>query len=100
MFKFLKKLILVIIIANILFIALGLFFNPPITWTQLGGIIKYGKLERDYISYDDMGNNVKKAVIASEDQLFFTHNGFDTKAIEKAIKHNEKKGEIRRGGST
>lgn len=100
MFKFLKKLILVIIIANILFIALGIFFNPPITWTQLGGIIKYGKLERDYISYDDMGNNVKKAVIASEDQLFFTHNGFDTKAIEKALKHNEKKGEIRRGGST
>ncbi|MGL6038774.1 MAG: monofunctional biosynthetic peptidoglycan transglycosylase, partial [Soonwooa sp.] len=70
------------------------------TWTQFGGLIKYGKLERDYISYDDMGNNVKKAVIASEDQLFFTHNGFDTKAIEKAIKHNEKKGEIRRGGST
>ncbi|MFN3021750.1 monofunctional biosynthetic peptidoglycan transglycosylase [Chryseobacterium sp. TY3] len=100
MFKFLKKLILVIILANILFIALGIFFNPPITWTQLGGLIKYGKLERDYISYDDMGNNVKKAVIASEDQLFFTHNGFDTKAIEKAIKHNEKKGEIRRGGST
>ncbi len=100
MFKFLKKLILVIILANILFIALGIFFNPPITWTQFGGLIKYGKLERDYISYDDMGNNVKKAVIASEDQLFFTHNGFDTKAIEKAIKHNEKKGEIRRGGST
>ncbi|WP_300675608.1 monofunctional biosynthetic peptidoglycan transglycosylase [Soonwooa sp.] len=100
MFKYLKRIILVIIIANILFIAFGIFFNPPITWTQLGGIMTYGKLDRDYISSDEMGNNVKKAVIASEDQLFFVHNGFDTKAIEKALKHNEKKGEISRGGST
>lgn len=100
MWKFIKKTIFIIVIANILFIAFGIFFNPPITWTQLNGIVKYGKLQRDYISYDEMGNNVKKAVIASEDQLFFSHNGFDVKAIEKAIKHNEKKGEISRGGST
>ncbi|QIG88994.1 monofunctional biosynthetic peptidoglycan transglycosylase [Chryseobacterium sp. POL2] len=100
MFKFIKRLVLVIIIANILFITLGIFFNPPITWTQLGGIMKYGKLDRDYISYDDMGNNVKKAVIASEDQLFFEHNGFDVKAIKKALEHNEKKGKVKRGGST
>ncbi|MGX9987005.1 monofunctional biosynthetic peptidoglycan transglycosylase [Soonwooa purpurea] len=100
MFKFIKRLVLVIIIANILFITLGIFFNPPITWTQLGGMLKYGKLDRDYISYDDMGNNVKKAVIASEDQLFFEHNGFDVKAIKKALEHNEKKGKVKRGGST
>ncbi len=100
MWKFVKKIVFVIVIANILFIALGIFFNPPITWTQIGGLVKFGKLNRDYISYDDMGNNVKKAVIASEDQLFFKHNGFDVKAIQKALKHNEKKGEISRGGST
>lgn len=100
MLKYLKRLILVIVIANILFITLGIFFNPPITWTQLGGFMKYGKLDREYISYDEMGNNVKKAVLASEDQLFFSNNGFDYKAIEKALKYNDKKGEIRRGGST
>lgn len=61
--------------------------------------MKYGKLQRDYISYDEMGNNVKKAVIASEDQKFFSHNGFDYTAIEKAMKHNEK-GKKLRGGST
>ena len=47
-----------------------------------------------------MGENVKKAVIASEDQLFFKHNGFDYKAIEKAMKKNDKKGKVVRGGST
>lgn len=78
---------------------MGRFFNPPITITQLGGVLEYGKLERDYISYEEMGNHVKRAVIASEDQKFFTHNGFDYDAIEKAMEHNEKGKKIR-GGST
>ena len=100
MWKKIKKFILVLILANILFIVWGKFFNPPITLTQIGGLLEYGKLKRDYISYDEMGENVKKAVIASEDQLFFKHNGFDYKAIEKAMKKNDKKGKVVRGGST
>lgn len=99
MWKKLKKLIYFIILANILFIVWGKFFNPPITITQIGGIADFGKLERDYISYDEMGTHVKKAVIASEDQSFFTHNGFDYKAIEKAMKSNQD-GKKLRGGST
>ena len=46
-----------------------------------------------------MGNNVKKAVIASEDQNFYRHNGFDFDAIQRAFKHNEQGKKIR-GGST
>ncbi len=38
-------------------------------------------------------------MIASEDQKFFDHNGFDYTAIEKAMKYNEKGKKIR-GGST
>jgi phosphoribulokinase len=53
-------------------------------------------LQRDYISYDEMGSNVKKAVIASEDQKFFDHDGFDYTAIEKAMKNNEKGKKIKR----
>ena len=97
--KKIKKIIFIIIALNVLFIIWGRFFNPPITVTQLGGLFQYGKLNRDYISYDEMGTNVKKAVLASEDQKFFDHNGFDYKAIEKAMKHNEK-GKKLRGGST
>lgn len=100
MWKKIKKLVFILILANILFIVWGKFFNPPITLTQIGGLLEYGKLKRDYISYDEMGSNVKKAVIASEDQLFFAHNGFDYKAIEKAMKKNDKKGKVVRGGST
>lgn len=99
MWKKLKRLILILILANILFIVWGKFFNPPITITQIGGLLDFGKLDREYVSYDEMGSNVKKAVIASEDQAFFNHNGFDYKAIEKAMKYNQKGKKIR-GGST
>lgn len=99
MWKKIKQFIFIVLILNVVFIVWGRFFNPPITITQMGGLFEYGKLHRDYISYDEMGSNVKKAVIASEDQKFFNHNGFDYTAIEKAMKNNEK-GKKLRGGST
>ena len=99
MWKKIKQFIFIVLVLNVVFIIWGRFFNPPITITQIGGLFEYGKLNRDYISYDEMGNNVKKAVIASEDQKFFNHNGFDYTAIEKAMKNNEK-GKKLRGGST
>ncbi|WP_312076292.1 monofunctional biosynthetic peptidoglycan transglycosylase [Chryseobacterium sp.] len=99
MWKRIKQFIFIILLLNVFFIIWGRFFNPPITITQIGGLIQYGKLYRDYISYEEMGSNVKKAVIASEDQKFFNHNGFDYTAIEKAMKNNEK-GKKLRGGST
>ncbi len=99
MWKKIRKTIYILILANILFIFWGKFFNPPITFTQIGGVLQYGKLQRDYISSDEMGNNVKKAVIAAEDQKFFDHNGFDYKAIQKAYEKNNA-GKKLRGGST
>ena len=99
MFKVIKQIVYVVIVLNILVIAWGRFFNPIITWTQIEGIVLYQKLDRDYISFDEMGDWVKKAVIASEDQKFYSHSGFDVSAIEKAIAHNSKGGKIR-GGST
>lgn len=99
MWKFIKKLIFTLIVLSILGVVAGRFINPPITLTQIGGIVEYGKLQRDYISYDKMGNNVKKAVIAAEDQKFFVHNGFDYEAIQKAYEKNNQ-GKKLRGGST
>ena len=59
----------------------------------------YG-LKRDYISYNAMGSNIKLAVIASEDQLFPDHDGFDLKAIKLAMKYNKKHPNKVRGAST
>ena len=99
MWKFIKKLFYTIATISIFSIIWGRFFNPIITITQIEGLVKYQKLDRDYISFDEMGRNVKKAVIASEDQNFYRHNGFDFQAIQKAFADNQK-GKKLKGGST
>ena len=40
MWKKIKKAVLILILAHIIFIFGGRFFNPPITFTQIGGILK------------------------------------------------------------
>ncbi len=57
------------------------------------------KLERDWTPIEKISSNMVLAVIASEDNLFLSHNGFDFKGIEKAYKNN-KKGKRIKGGST
>ena len=99
MLKYLKKIIYFILIFYLLAVVWGRFFNPIITWTQLGGLFQYQKLDREYVSYDEMGDYVKIAVIASEDQNYYKHDGFDFKAIERAMQNNEK-GKRIQGGST
>lgn len=79
---------------------IGFVFNPPITLTQLGSLLQGNGLSRDYISYNAMGPNIKLAVIASEDQLFPDHDGFDLKAIKRAIKYNQRHPNKVRGAST
>ena len=75
------------------------WLNPPITITQFGSVITGHGLKRDYVDIEDMSPNIRLAVIASEDQLFPDHNGFDFKSIEKAMKHNRKSKSLR-GAST
>ncbi len=96
----LKRIILVLLVSQFLYILYGIWFMPPVTLTQLGSLISGYGLKRDYISYEEMGYNIKLAVISSEDQLFPEHNGFDMKAIQKAIEYNEKHTKKRRGAST
>jgi monofunctional glycosyltransferase len=57
-------------------------------------------LKRDYVDMEDISTFGKLAVIASEDQLFPDHNGFDWKSIEKAMEYNKKKPNRVRGAST
>ena len=53
----------------------------------------------DWVPIEEISPNLQKAVIASEDDLFLTHNGFNFKAMEKAFKNNQK-GRKLKGGST
>lgn len=99
MWKIIKRTLLVLLLLPVFLLIWGKFFNPLITVTQFNALLEFGKLDRNYISYDEMGTNLKKAVLASEDQAFYDHNGFDMDAIQKAIEHNNEGGKLQ-GGST
>lgn len=58
---------------------------PPITITQINALVEGHGLKRDYVNWNEISPNVKLAAIASEDQLFPTHNGFDWEALEKSL---------------
>ena len=57
------------------------------------------KLKHKWLSLDKISHNMVQAVVASEDNLFMEHNGFDFDQIEKAIKE-AKSGKRNRGAST
>ncbi len=52
-----------------------------------------------WVSFDKISPHLPMAVIASEDNRFATHNGFDFIEIKKAMKENEKR-KKKRGAST
>lgn len=95
-----KRLLIVLLVLQFLYIVLLKWINPPITITQLGSIVAGNGLKRDYISLTEMAPNARLAVIAAEDQLFPDHNGFDWKSIEKAMEYNKRKPNRVRGAST
>jgi len=96
----LKRILLILFITQLVYIIVLKWVNPPITITQLVSLLSGYGLKRDYISFDEMSSNAPLAIISSEDQLFAEHNGFDWRAIEKAMESNEKNSSNVRGGST
>ncbi len=92
-----KKVFLWAVILQFVYLIILIWVSPPVTITQTVSWITGHGLQRDYIDYDEMGPNIKLAVIASEDQLFPDHDGFDVKAIKKAMKYNEKHPKKTRG---
>lgn len=58
------------------------------------------KLKQKWVSYSRISNNLKRAVIASEDDGFSEHEGVDWESMQKAFEKNKKKGKVVSGGST
>ena len=103
--RFIKKVVIYFFLLSILSVIVLRYV--PVFFTPLMGIRiveqirnkKKPKLLHTWVGYDNISDNIKRAVIASEDQLFFQHNGFDKKQIKKAIEENKKRKRAR-GAST
>ncbi len=95
-----KKVFLFLLISHLVYLFALKWIDPPITLTQVGSLLSGDGLKRDYVSSSAISRQMKLAVIASEDQLFPDHNGFDFRSIQKAMAYNKKKPGRVRGAST
>jgi monofunctional biosynthetic peptidoglycan transglycosylase len=88
--RWIKRIFLFLFFSQFFYILILKWINPPFTLTQLSSFFHGYGLKRNYVSMAGISPYAKLAVIASEDQLFPDHDGFDFKSIEKAMKHNQK----------
>ncbi len=58
------------------------------------------RLKHQWVAYERISPNLKRAVVAAEDARFLDHEGFDWEGIQRAIEKNQKRGKPVAGGST
>lgn len=101
--KRIKRIFLCLFAAQLLYIVLLKWVNPPTTLTvlsdRIGLIGQKARVHRSWASYKEISSQAKLAVMAGEDQLFPVHDGFDIKSIRKAWQHNQLSKRVR-GAST
>jgi monofunctional biosynthetic peptidoglycan transglycosylase len=80
--------------------------NPPSTAFMRAQLAKLQEknpnvqLQHKWVPYERISNNLKRAIIASEDANFAEHEGVDWDALQRAYTKNAKKGKVVSGGST
>ena len=68
-------------------------------WVETRSEDRRVDFQKRWLPYRAIPDNIKMAVIAAEDQRFAEHHGFDLKAIQAALEHNQRGGNLR-GAST
>lgn len=95
-----RKVLIIAFVAHLIYIVALKWIDPPITITQIGSVFEGHGLHCDYVDMNEISPNARLAVIASEDQLFPDHGGFDVKSIETVIRQRSRKPGKIRGAST
>ena len=81
---------------SLLLVVLYKFVPVPVTATML---MDPNGITKDWEPLSNISPNLVRAAIGAEDGKFCSHDGFDTEAIERAMRRNTQGGRIR-GGST
>ncbi|MFL6715537.1 MAG: monofunctional biosynthetic peptidoglycan transglycosylase [Burkholderiaceae bacterium] len=111
-----KLLFWLVLLPVILVLALQLYFFAQIWWwvehnptstsfmrQQLAVLREKNpnaRLQFEWVDYERISGNLKRAIIASEDANFSGHEGIDWDALQKAYEKNSKRGKVVSGGST
>jgi monofunctional biosynthetic peptidoglycan transglycosylase len=99
LYRWTKRLILTLFLAQIAYTILLIWFPVVSTPTIFGQWLLGKPIYKEWVSLDQISEPMQRAVIASEDQEFEDHFGFDIDAIEKALKYN-KTHKKKKGAST
>ncbi len=97
--RLLLMLALWAVLAPPLVVAVYRFVPVPVTSLMVVRLFEGAGLHKQWRPLDRISPRLVDAVIAAEDAQFCRHNGFDLKAIETALAHNQKGGKLK-GGST
>jgi monofunctional glycosyltransferase len=76
-----KRFFLFLFLSSLIYAIICKWFFPPITITQMNAALQFKNVRKKYVSWNDISYTVKLAAIASEDQIFVLHNGFDWNSI-------------------
>jgi monofunctional biosynthetic peptidoglycan transglycosylase len=111
-----KLLFWLVLLPVVLVLALQLYFFAQIWWwvehnptstsfmrQQLAVLREKNPnagLQFQWVDYERISGNLKRAIIASEDANFSGHEGIDWDALQKAYEKNSKRGKVVSGGST
>jgi len=103
--RILKLAFIFFVVSSVLAVIIFRFINPPVTFLMIERGFerksdgKPWKIDKQWISFDQKADPMKKAAVAAEDQTFLENHGFDFHAIELAIQKNEHSKKLI-GGST
>jgi monofunctional biosynthetic peptidoglycan transglycosylase len=104
-FRFFFKLFLWFVALSVISVVIFRFVPVPFTPLMISRAFEQKEAGKemtsshDWVPLEEISPNLQKAVIASEDDMFLTHNGFNFEAMKKAFKNNQK-GKKLKGGST
>lgn len=101
-FRFIFKLAIALFLFSVLLVII--FKWVPVPFTPLM-VIRYfenpeEEIRHDWVPIEEISPNLQLAVVASEDQNFLSHGGFDYEAIKKAIDDSKRRKKSSRGAST
>lgn len=100
-----RNLVLLFFLSSILMVVVYKFvpvYYTPLMFIRMFEQVKQDKpikMEHTWVPLDQISQSLPQAVVASEDNLFLEHNGFDFEQIEKA-RNEAKAGKRVRGAST
>jgi len=87
-------------IAPVVAVVVYRFAPVPITILMVERLFQGHGLDHSWVPLSQMSPALPRAAIAAEDARFCEHHGFDFDAIEKAMRHDERRPQRLRGGST